>query len=199
MEVDTGTAVSCISTEIYERYFRNNPLEKNKIILNFYDGSKIKPVGVIRPAVTYRGLTKRLELFIIEGGTTSLLGRQWLTELNIKIPSFSNCHNVIVPKQIPRDVNNLLCRFKELFSGGLGRFTGGKATLRVRVGAQPVFQRARPLPFALRDRVDAELDAMLRDGIIEPVDCSDWASPLVPQNFTYSNPLITLKYLYINT
>ncbi|XP_013147927.1 PREDICTED: uncharacterized protein K02A2.6-like [Papilio polytes] len=73
-------------------------------------------------------------------------------------------------------------RHKEIFSGGLGRFTGGKATLRVREGATPVFHRARPLPYALRERVDAELDRMLRDGVIEPVDCSDWASPLVPVN-----------------
>ncbi|KAJ8735337.1 hypothetical protein PYW07_006957 [Mythimna separata] len=73
-------------------------------------------------------------------------------------------------------------RYKELFDGGLGRYTGGKATLRVRDGAAPVFHRARPLPYALRDRVDAELERMLRDGVIEPVDCSDWASPLVPVN-----------------
>ncbi|XP_013145820.1 PREDICTED: uncharacterized protein K02A2.6-like [Papilio polytes] len=72
--------------------------------------------------------------------------------------------------------------YKELFSGGLGRFTGGKASLHVREGAMPVFHRARPLPYALRERVDAELDRMLRDGVIEPVDCSDWASPLVPVN-----------------
>ncbi|XP_049875886.1 uncharacterized protein K02A2.6-like [Pectinophora gossypiella] len=72
--------------------------------------------------------------------------------------------------------------FKELFEGGLGRYRGGKASLRVREGATPVFHRARPLPYALHERVDAELDAMLRAGVIEPVDCSDWASPLVPIN-----------------
>ncbi|XP_061711331.1 uncharacterized protein K02A2.6-like isoform X1 [Cydia pomonella] len=38
------------------------------------------------------------------------------------------------------------------------------------------------MPYALRERVDAELDAMLSAGVIEPVDCSDWASPLVPIN-----------------
>ncbi|RVE51289.1 hypothetical protein evm_004093 [Chilo suppressalis] len=85
-------------------------------------------------------------------------------------------------------------RYKELFSGGLGRYTGGKATLRVREGAVPVFHRARPLPFALRDRVDAELDAMLRDGIIEPVDCSDWASPLVPVNKPDGSLIICADY-----
>ncbi|CAK1585025.1 unnamed protein product [Parnassius mnemosyne] len=33
----------------------------------------------------------------------------------------------------------------------------------------------------MRERVDAVLDAMLRDGVIEPVDCSDCASPLVSE------------------
>uniref|UniRef100_A0A2A4IZJ4 CCHC-type domain-containing protein n=1 Tax=Heliothis virescens TaxID=7102 RepID=A0A2A4IZJ4_HELVI len=36
-------------------------------------------------------------------------------------------------------VDRLLNRYKELFSEGLGRFTGGKATLRLREGATPVF------------------------------------------------------------
>ncbi|XP_063391013.1 uncharacterized protein LOC134676552 [Cydia fagiglandana] len=75
-------------------------------------------------------------------------------------------------------VDNIM--YKELFSGGLGRFTGGKATLRVKEGAAPVYCRARPLPYALRDRVDHELDEMLRSGVIEPVDTSEWATPLVP-------------------
>ncbi|XP_069365633.1 uncharacterized protein [Maniola hyperantus] len=69
-------------------------------------------------------------------------------------------------------------RFSELIDGGLGRYTGGRATLHVREGAVPVFCRARPLAYALRERVDAELDAMLRAGVIEPVDTSDWATPL---------------------
>lgn len=42
-----------------------------------------------------------------------------------------------------------------------------------------IFCRARPLPYALRDRVDAELDAIMATGVIEPVDCSDWATQLV--------------------
>ncbi|XP_047523574.1 uncharacterized protein LOC125062003 [Pieris napi] len=67
----------------------------------------------------------------------------------------------------------------ELFSEGLGRFTGGVARLRVREGAVPVFCRARPVPYALRERLDDELEGMLRAGVIEPVESADWATPLV--------------------
>ena len=42
----------------------------------------------------------------------------------------------------------------------------------------PVKQRAYPIPYALRDEVDKEIDSMLRGGIIEPCD-SAYASPLV--------------------
>ncbi|KAJ8706686.1 hypothetical protein PYW07_012764 [Mythimna separata] len=71
-------------------------------------------------------------------------------------------------------------RYKELFTEGLGRFKGGPVRLRVREGATPVFCRARPVPYALRKRVDDELDIMLRTGVIEPVESADWATPLVP-------------------
>ncbi|XP_045537579.1 uncharacterized protein K02A2.6-like [Papilio machaon] len=185
MEVDTGSAVSCISADTYNLYFKHHRIQSSALILNFYDGSKIKPLGLIKPMVRYGDHKKRLELFIITGGNTSLLGRQWLTELNIRVPMLSVCHKIDVNNgkiTWSTELNKLCSRYKELFSGGLGRFTGGQATLRVREGATPVFHRARPLPYALRERVDAELDRMLRDGVIEPVDCSDWASPLVPVN-----------------
>ncbi|XP_026329120.1 uncharacterized protein K02A2.6-like [Hyposmocoma kahamanoa] len=71
-----------------------------------------------------------------------------------------------------------LLRYKDVFDEGLGCFTDERARLRVRPDAVPVFCRARPIPYALRARVDAELDAMLATGVIEPVDHSDWATPL---------------------
>ncbi|CAB3262126.1 unnamed protein product [Arctia plantaginis] len=42
-------------------------------------------------------------------------------------------------------------------------------------GTRPVlvFHRARPVPYALRERIDAELDSMLRAIVIKPDDCSD--------------------------
>jgi hypothetical protein len=183
MQVDTGTAISCVNKITYDKCFSHMEIVSDNTVLKFYDGSTIKPLGIIRPMVTYNGCSKPLELFVIEGGTTSLLGRQWLAELNIDIPKF-NCNFVVNESggQISNEVVALLSRYEELFSDGLGRYRGGKAKLRVRSEAAPVFHRARPLPYALRERVDAELDGMLRAGVIEPVDCSDWASPLVPIN-----------------
>ncbi|XP_063392275.1 uncharacterized protein LOC134677778 [Cydia fagiglandana] len=71
--------------------------------------------------------------------------------------------------------------FKEVFEDGLGRFTGGKVGFALREGARPVFLRARPLPYALREPVERALDQLVRDGIITPVPTSDWATPVVPE------------------
>ena len=39
---------------------------------------------------------------------------------------------------------------------------------------------ARPVPDALKQKVENELDCMINSGISEPVEISDWATPVVP-------------------
>ena len=39
--------------------------------------------------------------------------------------------------------------------------------------------KARPVPYAMTEAVDRDLDQMIKDGIISPVDYSDWATPIV--------------------
>jgi hypothetical protein len=40
--------------------------------------------------------------------------------------------------------------------------------------------RPRPVPYALLDRVDKEIDRLEADGIIERVEYASWGTPLVP-------------------
>lgn len=186
MEVDTGTPGSCISKKTYNTLFSDVKLEKSKYVFLFYDGkSRVRPLGCMTTCVEYNGRQQVLDLFVVDTGVTSLIGRQWLAELGIQIPKlqYPSVTNNFNLEPVKQDLDKMLDRHKEVWSsGGLGRYTGGCATLRVREGAAPVFHRARPVPYALRERVDAELDAMLRNEVIEPVDCSDWATPLVLVN-----------------
>ncbi|KAK9745984.1 hypothetical protein QE152_g6481 [Popillia japonica] len=40
--------------------------------------------------------------------------------------------------------------------------------------------KARPLPYGMREKVEIELDNLVKLGVIKPVDYSPWATPIVP-------------------
>jgi hypothetical protein len=61
-----------------------------------------------------------------------------------------------------------------------GKMKGFKAVLKAKGNATPVFQKARPVPFALKDKVKEKLDNLENEEIIQKVSHSDWASPIVP-------------------
>ena len=46
--------------------------------------------------------------------------------------------------------------------------------------AIPKYYKSRPLPYVMRDMMDKEIDRLLAEDIIEPVQYSDWAAPVVP-------------------
>ncbi|KAL3207280.1 hypothetical protein MRX96_039731 [Rhipicephalus microplus] len=43
----------------------------------------------------------------------------------------------------------------------------------------PVRLKASRVPFVLRQKIDAELDKLLQQGVLEPVDCAEWETPIV--------------------
>ena len=45
---------------------------------------------------------------------------------------------------------------------------------------KPKYCKARPVPYAMKVAVEAELERLCKEGIIEPVAFSDWAAPIVP-------------------
>ena len=55
-----------------------------------------------------------------------------------------------------------------------------KVSLQTSPDAQPRYHRPRPIPYALRSRVEAELTRLEENGVIEAVAHSDWAAPIVP-------------------
>ena len=55
-----------------------------------------------------------------------------------------------------------------------------EATIHVPSNVQPHFYKARPLPYAMKEKVEQELDRLQKAGVITPVEFSDWAAPIVP-------------------
>uniref|UniRef100_A0ABM0M1R3 Uncharacterized protein K02A2.6-like n=1 Tax=Saccoglossus kowalevskii TaxID=10224 RepID=A0ABM0M1R3_SACKO len=57
---------------------------------------------------------------------------------------------------------------------------GIKAKLVVDENAQPKFCKPRQVPYAIRPKVEAELDRLEEEGIVSKVNYREWATPIVP-------------------
>ena len=74
----------------------------------------------------------------------------------------------------------VLGKHTTLFEAGLGTIQGLEAKLYLKEGAKPRFCRARQVPFAIREKVEIEIDRQVALGILEPLKFSEWATPVVP-------------------
>ncbi len=61
----------------------------------------------------------------------------------------------------------------------MGKLQGVQAKLTLSANARLVFHKARPVPFALQTKVDTEIDRLVREGVLTPVQQSEWDSPTV--------------------
>ena len=80
----------------------------------------------------------------------------------------------------PKSLQDVLDNYPDVFTDELGTVKGITATIHVNPEATRQFHKARPLPFMLRKKVKQELERLQEQGVIEPVQLSDWAAPVVP-------------------
>ena len=78
------------------------------------------------------------------------------------------------------ELQDVLSRHTEVFKDELGLVKEMTAEIRVDHQATPRFFKARSVLYALRGKVEQELKRLERDGIIQPVQFSNWAAPIVP-------------------
>ena len=63
--------------------------------------------------------------------------------------------------------------YAEVFKTELGTVKGVTAKLHLKENATPVFQRPRPVPYALRSAVEEEMKRMENGGVLKPAEVSD--------------------------
>lgn len=74
----------------------------------------------------------------------------------------------------------MLERHSHVFQESLGTLQGYEAQLYVDPQAKPRYCKARLIPYSMRTIVEQELDRLVSDGILEPVQFADWISLIVP-------------------
>ena len=147
----------------------------SKIKLRTYTGEELEVCGAIPLRVSYQEKEKNLDLIVVKGTGPSLMGRDWLNEIRLDWWSLNRLET-----QTSTTLQKLLEKHAEVFKEKLGRVNDALAKIHVDANARPRFCRPRPVPYALRSKIDQEIDRLEHVGIIEKVQVSDWAAPVVP-------------------
>ena len=75
-------------------------------------------------------------------------------------------------------LQEILKKHSKVFDRELGKDIMVKLTIKP--GSTPKCLKARPVLYAIKPKVEAELDRLVKSGVLEPVSTSDWATPIVP-------------------
>ena len=177
MELDTGCALSLAPRAFYDKFCSHLPIQPCSKDLKTYTSGKVDVLGEVHVKVEHNDQVERMPLIIVREGHGALFGRNWLHRLQLNWKKISG---LFVNQVTPPSLQQLLNKFEVLFDGKLGLFNAGKVQLHLKADAHPVFCKARPVPYALRERVEAELNRLVAEEILQPVNFSNWASPIVP-------------------
>lgn len=173
-QIDSGSAVTVISECTYNKLFTSVPLQMCHKRFYSYTGNRMECVGYVRVPITYLQHTHSLDVFVIRHGGPPLLGRDFISVFKLKLTSLNFVNEGHTTAE------QLQLRFPDIFSDKLGAFKKYRVKLKLKDDAKPVFFKARPIAFALRDKIDKEIERLLDLGVLKPVQHSDYASPIVP-------------------
>ena len=121
--------------------------------------------------VKYKGQIASLPLLVVEGDGPSLLGRSWLKAIKLDWQQIYWVRHSAL--------EGVLQKYRSVFSDELGLCKNVEARIHIDPSAKPKYCKARSVPYYFRERVEKELERLVQEGTIEPVEYSEWAAPIV--------------------
>ena len=82
-------------------------------------------------------------------------------------------------KQVRNGLQAVLEKYGDLFKEELGTLKGVEVKLVVPENATAKFFKPRPVPYAIRGAIERDLERLEKLGVIEQVNYSHWAAPIV--------------------
>ena len=143
-------------------------LDKPDKMLSAIDGSELAVTGVSHVDITSNRSSVRAPVYVMKNSKHNLLG----------IPELRKLKLIVVINALYAKGFDPVKSYPKVFEG-LGRMPG-MFTINLRKDVEPVrLFSPRSIAAGLREQAKRELDDMLKDGIIEPVEvATDWCSGL---------------------
>ncbi|CAF4492109.1 unnamed protein product, partial [Rotaria sp. Silwood2] len=179
-ELDTGSPITVINESVWKSIGKPelNPI---KLTYNSFSGHPIYFRSEALVNVNYNGQNTRLHLLV--GGTNrnNIIGRNWIHALHINTQTLDDIvlKNKILHVNSELDnLDQLLNHYQEIFKKGLGRCKI-KAQLHIKPNVTPKICKPRSLSFAYRQAVENNLNRLVSEQVLEPINTAKWAAPIV--------------------
>uniref|UniRef100_A0A2D4LWC9 Peptidase A2 domain-containing protein n=1 Tax=Micrurus spixii TaxID=129469 RepID=A0A2D4LWC9_9SAUR len=156
MEVDTGSALSIVSWSTLKQiipHFKKQKLQNCYLTLRDYQGASIPIVGTGKFLAQFQQFRGQLPLLIVDGSLPSLLGLDWFPALGLHVRGILSIATSKLDK--------LYTDYADVFSEGLGCYVGTPISFNVDASAVPVRLKPHRVPFAVRPKLDQELDKLI--------------------------------------
>ncbi|XP_024117609.1 uncharacterized protein K02A2.6 [Oryzias melastigma] len=168
-KLDTGASANVIPTRVFNGLRLKYTLQPSTRPLHGYGGEKLVVKGKCDIQCQYKSAKLMLKFHIVDTQAPPVLGLRACQEFGLVkfILSVSG-----TPEQ------SIMDEYADVFTG-IGLFPG-ECTIHIDPKAVPVVHPPRRVPFALRDRLKAELDNMEKQQIIVKVtEPTEWVNSLV--------------------
>nr|KAG5698933.1 hypothetical protein BaRGS_024854 [Batillaria attramentaria] len=205
MELDTATTGNFVSVPVWKQ------LGKPKLddVTHRYESASKHDLPVLG---TFMGQTKdpvtgkqsSIPYIVTKIPDLNLLGRNAIQALGISVDNALGLKSIESqvksegakeshPKtssttyaSLQKDCHTLCDKFPDLFKEELGCLKDFELEVKFKSDAKPVFHKARPVPFALRDDLTKGYEEGIAKGVWKPVQFNDYGTPVVPIRKTNS-------------
>ena len=199
MLYDPGAAFSVIGSSTWRKI--GSPSLSPAPDLMAYMKMPIVTLGFASIHVTAFRQNRKLDICVVEGEDTPLFGLDWVEAFHLPLPKGvqvcairTSTESATPPTTVTsptaqqpssgnQQLQQLLDEYSDIFQPGHGTIRGQEAVVNIDPSARPRAFPARAVPFPLRKAVEAELERLTTEGILEPVDPRitpiEWASPIV--------------------
>lgn len=162
-KLDTGAEISILNYDTYLKCKSFVNLVPSNVIISGFGNQPVTPVGQIDLPCKMNDEFCHITCHVVKDQVPNLLSLNELIRLNL----VRRIDNLDGNAHARKDAMSLLQEFEDVFTG-VGKLPI-EVSLKIHPNSIPVAHAPRPIPVALKSKVEAKLNELETDGIIEKI------------------------------
>ena len=134
--------------------------------------------GYFKDNISYKDRTVFSKIYVAQRGY-NILGWRDQGLIGMVLRPGTDCPISLVGMIEHSNIDSILRIHKELFREKLGVVKNFEHKIVLKPDAVPVVHKVRNVPMSMRSKLKQHLDKLQSENIIEPIDSSQWVSPIV--------------------